>query len=519
MSEKSLDAVKLARALAHSDSQRGFLHHLRHLVVDSSPEPARFSTVARHWQWEQAARLAPILEDVMGVAEGRSYDGPRCFWRTLARGHDKTSSLGRLCNYALMYSRRRLEIDVAAADRDQAALLTEAMWKESELNWFKDRLKFMKGEVRGPGGRVNVLTADAPTAAGRKPDILICDEITHWGGKALWDMLYSGLSKRPHALCVVITNAGVRDTWQWDIKEMAKTQPRRWEVYEAPGRLDTWMSESDLAADRLLLTPSEARRLLDNVWVDPAEESGFLSREDLEECERLGVELGLSYALRGRPGAEYWAGIDYGPKRDRTGLSVLHQRPSGLIVVDRLDVWQGSPGAPVLIADIRAWVRAAREDFPGLSLIVDPYQLDEMCQDLGRSMRVERFEARGGKGNYEMAEALRSLVVNRSIAWYPGAGSLEMPDGTVEDIKKELLSLITRPMSYGYRFDHEATKHDDRAVAVGMAAWRLLQGPGHQTFKAPPAVERPANRVVNFRTQRAEARGLYGMGLKNHPAS
>ena len=503
--------IALAHDLARHDSRRGYLDYLRHVVVDSRPAPQRFASAARHWQWERASRLAPPLEALMGMRP--EWGGPRYFWSTLARGHDKTTGLGRLANYALFASRRPLMLVAAAADRDQAALLTDAMRREAELNpWLGEKLAFRRDEVEGPGGLLRVLTSDAPTAAGLRADIVICDEIVHWQRRDLWDMLWSGLHKRAGAMCVVITNAGVKRSWQWDIKEAARGSAA-WEVYEAEGRLDTWMSEADVAEARRLLLPSEARRLLDNRWIDPAEESGFLAPADIEACEALWGELGLGAASaqgRGAAGVEYWAGIDYGPKRDRTALSVLHQRPSGLMVVSRLDVWQGRPEAPVQIADIRAWVRAAREDYPGLSLIVDPYQLDELCQDLGRSMRVERFEARGGKANYEMAEALRSLVVNRSITWPPNCALLHT-NGQNETFKDELLSLVTRKMSYGYRIDHEATKHDDRAVAVGMAAWRLLQAGLPQRFN-PPKIELPETRLAhNYSGRRAEGRGLYGM--------
>jgi hypothetical protein len=500
--------LEMAYALAEQDSTAGYIPYLRHVVVDCRPEPARFSAVARQWQWEWAAQVAPALEAATGHRQ--LYNGPRCFWRTLARGHDKTTGLARLANWALCFSRRQIEIVMAAADRDQAALLTEAMAREAELNpWLGRKLTFQRDRVLGPTGVLKVLTSDAPTAAGLRADLIIMDEVTHWERRDLWDMLWSGLTKRPDAVCVVITNAGLKPSWQWDIKEIARTS-RRWLVYEPPGRLDTWMSEADIAEDRKLLLPSEARRLLDNQWVDAAEEAGYLSRAEVMGPDDLGRELGLVYQTRGRKGVSYWASADYGPKRDRTCLAIVHQRDSGLLVLDKLDVWQGRPEAPVPISDIRSWVKEAREDFGDVSLVADPYQLEELIQDLSGEIVVERFESRGGKSNYEMAELLRSLIVNRGIAWYPGAGRLAPGDDLVE----ELCGLITKRMAYGYRFDHELNKHDDRAVAVGMACVQILNRPRRRAFVKPPVVKPPALPSapipVRLRT-RAEERGLYGM--------
>lgn len=513
MPNTSADLYRLACELAEADSRTGHLAYLRHVVIDSRP-PSRFSLSARPWQWHWAAQYAPALDEVTGRSTA-PYAGPRCFWRTLARGHDKTTGLGRLISDTLAFSKKPLLIDHAAADEDQAALLVAAMKRECELNpWMNQHIRFTKGGAVGPGGELAILTSDAPSAAGRIPDIITVDEITHWRSRDLWDMLWSSVNKREQTLVVVITNAGVRDSWQWDIKEAAKDIPGRWLVYEAPGRLDSWMSEENIAKDRRLLTPSEARRLLDNEWIDPAEESGYLARADIEACENLGRDLGLVYTTQGKRGVPYWASLDYGPKRDRTALAIVHQSDSGLLIVDKLDVWQGSPDAPVQIADIRSWVDEARQFFGDVSVVADKYELEELIQDLSRRMRVERFEPRGGKGNYEMAELLRSLIVNRQIAWYPGCGSLPVKDGKTETLKDELLGLVTRPMSYGYRFDHEATKHDDRAVAIGMAAVKILAGIVPHRFEVPPTPEKPTRDLFRPRRISAEERGLYGMSEK-----
>lgn len=514
MQAQQNELVTLWHELAGADSRRGFLSHLRHVVIDSRPSPQRFAAAARPWQWEWAALLGPALEDAAwgGV---RGYSGPRCFWRTLARGHDKTTGLARVVNFALAFGTRPLAIDAAAADGEQAALLLAAMRKELDLNpWMGKAVKLRRDGADGPGGTLKILTSDAPSAAGRIPDVIICDEITHWKSKALWDMLWSSVDKRENTLVVVITNAGVKDSWQWDLKEGAKGSPRRWVVYEAPGRLDTWMSEVNIAEDRKLLTPSEARRLLDNEWIDPAEESGYLSAADIVACEALGRDLGLVYNTRGVPGQDYWASIDYGPKRDRTALAIMHQRESGLVVIDRLDVWQGSREEEIQIAAIRSWMHEATQQFPSLRVVIDPYQLKEFSQDWAKWIHIEEWEARGGKSNYAMAELLRSLIVNKQIAWYPGAGILPVNGGQLETLSDELRSLVTKRATYGYRIDHVASKHDDRAVCIGMGAVKLLGGPGHTPFRRPPGMPAALPNPLRIRVTSAEGRGLYGMSKK-----
>src|SRR5262249_37640242 len=155
---------------------------------------------------------------VAGIRRG--YQGPVSFWYTLGRGHDKTSSIGRLMNWLLAFSRRRLNMAVAAADADQAGLIVESM--EAELNhnpWLKARINVRRQRVYGPGGVLKVLAANAPTTWGLNCDLVIVDELTHWQNNALWNVLWSGRAKRPGSIFIVITNAGTKGSWQAELHQ------------------------------------------------------------------------------------------------------------------------------------------------------------------------------------------------------------------------------------------------------------------------------------------------------------
>ena len=93
-----------------------------------------------------------------------------------------------------------------------------------------------------------------------------------------------------------------------------------------------------------------------------------------------------------------------------------------------------------------------------------------------------------------------------------GAGALPLADGRLETLADELRGLITVRTSYGYRIDHEATKHDDRAVAIGMACVKILERAPHRRFVKPEIVEKSAPEPLKSRRISAEGRGLYGMG-------
>jgi hypothetical protein len=519
------EQLSAAYALAGSRSRTSLSGYLDSVVIDSRPEPRLFVDVARPWQVERHVRLGGPLEAVMGFRP--PWEGPRCFWETMPRGYDKTTGIGRLCNWLLAFSKRPLEIDAAAGDEEQAHLLKESMERESHLNpWLRNRLKFGTKRVYGTetGSVLKVLTADAFSSFGLRPDVIVIDEITHWKKRDLWDALWSAYPKMPGCVVFVITNAGLLGSWQYDLKEDAIQDTKTWVVFEAPGhrspsRLPTWMRDEDIEAARRKLPPAEGRRVYDNEWIDPAEESGYLTRAEVMACEDLGRQLSLAFQVEGTQTNEYILSIDYGPKRDRTALAVLHQREDGLVVVDRLEVWEGKnyPSGEVPLADVRQWIEEARKDFGTVRLVFDPHEMLDIAQYYEYHLPVHRYEARGGKGNYTMAEVLRSGIVNKQVAWYPGAGTVVV-DGKQETLTDELVGLVLRPMPYGYRFDHTSTKHDDRAVVLGMALVVILHQLLPSRMGKVPKVKTPQDTEfeyvpgVKIRRERGTSfRGLYGM--------
>jgi len=455
-------------------------------VIDSRPDAKKYVELAEPWQWMLMDMVTPAIESVSGIPAARNYKGPRNFWLTLPRGHDKTSSIGRLMSWLLAFSPRTISAVCAAADRDQASILAEFMQKEAQLNpWLYKRLSFQNYVVKSTWralhtNTLKVLAADAFGTFGLTNEVVVCDELTHWGSRDLWDVLQSGRNKRPDSIFIVITNAGIIGSWQWEalqaVKQLEKTTGS-WKTYEAPGPLASWQSGKNLEEQKAILPPMLARRVLLNEWIDPSEDCGFVTRLQAQKCENIGRELALKKNDKGSEGVRYYAGIDYGPVKDRTVCTVIHQREDGLIVVDKMDVWQGSRQSRVKIEAVEEWIEDVRKSFPNTLFVIDPYQMEGTIQKYEGLCRIERFEARGGKSNYEMAQALRQTIINEKIAWYSGAGDLtSMVNGNlkIHTLVDEFAELITKVVGFGYRMDHLPSGHDDRCVSLGMAVHRLL---------------------------------------------
>lgn len=458
----TIDDIKKYNQLADLKSRHSLGEYFRYLVIDSKPVRQRWKNAADTWQHDLLADLIPAVEYATG--HPTEYQGPRCFFVVMPRGHSKTSTVAQLLNWCLCYSVQHIKAIAAAADSDQAHILLERMQAEAEPNpWLK--LKHHNYEVHGTQGTLEILSSDASSAAGHHADLQVVDEISFHKKRDLFDILYSGRNKRPNAVFIVIGNAGVKHTWQHDIYLAAKKDPTTWKVIEVPAFSASWINRDEIEKDRAILLPSIYRRLYLNEWVDVAEECQYVTREQVEAC----ID-DTQYQ-----GNEHIIAIDYGPVKDRTALAVMHQ-DNDLAILDRLDVWQGSKENRVQLDRVDAWVEEVCTWSRIRKMIVDPWQMESLCQKWEKSINVERYSFQGS-GHPLMAENLRTLIVNGRLRIYPNAGLLTLSDGTHEDLVDELSQLIVVEQGNQgkYRFDHLPGKHDDRACVVGMAALGCVQ--------------------------------------------
>lgn len=477
MISESLDTVKQRIRIFSKIAGTSFPAFLNALVIPSSPTPSRFVEVADSWQVDKLTYKTPAIETIAGREES-GYSGPLNFMDVLARGHNKSSEEAWIAAYLLGFSRRAIDGRILAADRDQGRLILDAVRDIVRLNpWIP--VTITRDEITGPAGKIVVLPFDAASSMGLRCNVYILDEIVHWKRQKEWIALMTGMRKVSPTLLCVLTNAGLLGSWQHDAFRSAQSSPD-WRVFYERGTLASWLSPEGLANDRAMVTESEARRLYDNEWIDPSEEHDYLRRDDVAAC----VDDSLIYRLRKQHGvSNYVAAVDYGPRRDRTACVVLHH-DGNRYVIDRLDVWQGSPDEPVPITRVESWLDDVNKSFNPVAIVIDPYQMESTIQKLSlRGLPVEPWSARGGRGCAVLAQVLRNAVIHRRLSWYPSAGDI-----AGDSLVDELSSLRVVQKSYGYRFDHEHSKHDDRAVAIAMALSRSLEhmNYGFSSDRRPP---------------------------------
>lgn len=435
------------------------------LVLDDG---RRWGEVAAGWQRDDAVAVLDV-------------DGPRLHFQTRPRGGSKTTDLAAVSTVALLtQAPARSRSYAYAADREQAGLLLDG------LAGLVDRTPGLAGAltvetwratVNATGATLAVQSSDDASAFGRLPWFVIVDEVAQWPStrkpRRLWEAIVSGLPKVEGSRLVVLTTAG--DPAHWSHRVLAEARgSSRWRVSEVPGPLP-WADQGDLDEQRRLLPESVFARLHLNRWT--AAEDRLVDPDDLAAC------VTLDGPQDPRPGVGYRIGLDLGLKHDRTVLAVCHAErdPVGglappRVVLDRMHVLAGSRGRPVSLGDVERVAYEAHRAYNGASIRLDPWQAVGLAQRLrARGVRVEEWTFSATSVG-RLATSLHLLLRDRRLA---------LPDDP--DLLDELANVRLRETSPGVvRLDHDASHHDDRAVALGLVALALTErGVGGASVHVP----------------------------------
>lgn len=318
------------------ESRGSLLQYLGNVVIDARPQPMSWGLLWEPWQGMVIEPIIPAMEQMAGLRS--DYDGPRKFWYTLPRGHDKTGLIARLANWVAGFSRHQTSGSTSAGSRDQAKLLLKSARAEINLNpWLAHLLEPYRNEIRGPGGLLEVLSSEAGTSSGRKDDLIVCDELTFWPDKKLFDILWSGSEKRPDSVFIIITNAGIINSWQDEVRNLAKADPKNWHVYETPVKtqLASWMTPEAVQSLKAILTRGISRRVLDNEWVEATEipllELALHILPNVEDClwsDPFNTDLAMTFGKT----PELYAGFDIGRSQDKSCISIIEKKDG----IDRL---------------------------------------------------------------------------------------------------------------------------------------------------------------------------------------
>lgn len=441
------------------------------LIVDVDGLPHKLGDVMDPWQASDFAALDPAL---MRCAGRSDVDAQMRAYLERPRGHSKTTDLAVTCCWALAFATRPIRGYAFAADRDQAGLLKDAMATVVRLNpWLGTILDVQKNLVvniasghPGQGGKLEIFTSDVASSYGILPDMIIADELTHWEGDgSLWHSLISSAAKRSNCLLVTITNAGFIDSWQWAIREAARTD-EAWIFRSLDGPQASWMTEARLAEQRRMLPAVAFGRLWLNQWSTGGGDA--LTPEDIEAAFDSSLQEEDGRDERAERHGQRWlyvAGLDLGLTRDCSAVVVLavpDGGKAGRIKLAHTRLWRPTLGKKIDLIEVERHMLDLDKRFRLEAVGFDPWQAESMAQ---------RIEADSGRRRRNARRRFGTLPFMRELA--PTAATLRAQATLVieafndrrlrlyeeHNLRRDLLKLRVEEKSYGLRLTSPRDEH------------------------------------------------------------
>lgn len=164
----------------------------------------------------ETLRLEPWQRFVVGSVYGwKRADGTRRFrvaWLEMGRKNGKSTLLYPAGLHGLtLDGEQGAEVYSIATKRDQARLIFDlakrATTRTPDLREVITPFAFSL-VTEEDFGKFEAVSSDADTLDGLNPSVALCDEIHKWKGRALWDVIETGMGARDQPLLWAITTAG-----------------------------------------------------------------------------------------------------------------------------------------------------------------------------------------------------------------------------------------------------------------------------------------------------------------------
>ena len=435
----------------YRDDPTAFLNDLQY--------PAgRFGDIAAPFQRERNADIAPAL---LAVAAGRVPETGR-YWFEATKGASKDTDLAACLLWLLTFSPRMLRCQVGAADRDQANELRLAAKQLLTLNpLLTEAVEVQQWSIlsKRTESVCEIIASDIAGSHGARPDVLILNELTHVQKREFAENLMDNATKVPGGIVVIATNCGFLDTWQFDWREDARTDPR-WSFHKFASPAP-WLAPAEIAAAQRRNTRNRFARLWQGDWV-PGTGDG-LDYGLLKRCVSI-----PSAHPRPIDGITYFGSVDLGVSRDWSAFIII-----GLNRADRkietADVHTWNPqetGGRIDLDSVERKVLDEAKRFRFQTVLFDPKEGALMMRRLARAGLNPIEWKSAPKYQDEIAIRLQEVVRAGTLALYDDG---EGGDGNqlIRDLSK--LRIIEKAYGYRIEFPRDAEGHCDRGAALCQA--------------------------------------------------
>jgi len=438
------------------------------LVIPSAHGPRPFAEVLADHQRNWFKALAPSL---VAIANSKTPPTGR-FWTERTKGGSKDSDAACVLLWLLAFSRQKLDMQVGAADRDQALELKKAACDILRLNdWLATRIEVQAWSLlcRATGSECTIVAADIAGSHGARPDVVVLNELSHVTKEEFASNLLDNATKKPNGLVIVATNAGFSGSWQHNWREMAR-QSSRWHFHQL-AEPAPWLSEDELEEAARRNSHSRFERLFWGRWVSQSGDA--LDESDIQAA----IDSSLKPATSKQAGWVYLAGLDLGVKQDHSALVVIAaNRSTQTLRLAHAQSWQPNPTTrKVNLIDVEREVLGAHRRFGLLKCGFDPFQAALMAQRLELQQVPMHEVAFTGANLNTMASTLLDVFRSRRIELY------DCPQ-LIADLRR----LNIEEKSYGFRLaaTRDENGHADLATALAIALPLAVDAVG----QVPPVV-------------------------------
>lgn len=455
----------------------------------------RFAEV---WTAFQKTWLDAIAPSAEAVANGSKAPIGK-HWTEAVKGSAKTTMVAMLVLWLVAFSRRALKIQIAASDQEQAAEVRSAAADVLRaIPWLASRVRIDKWAItcRATGSVCDILAADTAGASGGRPDVLVLEELVQIAKEEFVGHLLNNASKIPDGLVLVTTNAGFVGTFQWTLRELARTSDR-WRFLQGNDR-PPHISEHEWNVEARTRNPAARyARLFQGVWSsgvgDALDESDLLAAVDDTLGPMNGREKGFAFC----------SGLDLGIRHDHSALVVLGVHgQTQRVRLAACRSWAPGLGGTIDLEAVEDAVLAMHRKFRA-TVYFDPFQCQLLAQRCKRQgVRMVEIPFTGQHLN-RMASDLLDVFRSRRI-------DLFNEPGLLRDLRR--LTIVEK--SYGFRLEstRDADGHADKATALALA---LLGVPKAQRARpagpwGPLSLSPPATPASTMRGIAGGNRSTYG---------
>jgi phage terminase large subunit-like protein len=433
----------------------------------------------------------------------------------VARGSAKSTMASQLCLYFLALDNPNgNHVSTVATKRDQARIVLDSARAMAKKN--KSFLRSTGVEVlahtivhEASNSVVRAQSADKDSLDGLKDVLAVCDEL-HVMNRAVFEVIYSGMSKRKDSLLMCITTAG-HDTnsvgyFQTQFAKKVSTGEVQDDSFFAAvytiDEEDDWDDEKcwikanpnlgvsvDLDSlrakvQKALVTPSDIANIRIkhmNQWISEA--NAFFDLRSWDACEDRSLRLEDFKGKAVRLGLDLASHIDLASigyvfkEKDASGewIYYIFERsflPEATIAQKKNPFYDTCLVAGELIATrgealdhetIKENIKQAGKDFAVQECMFDPWNNIQLAQQLSDEMEMVKFAQNVGNFSEPMKK-LDSFIRSKKVR-HNGSSLLRWCIGNV-------VSVEDRNGNHFPRKSHEKLKIDPVvAILMGLAGW------------------------------------------------